>query len=165
MLAVNTAKSTLEVTGATTLNGNLTTNGAVDFKNLPTCATQASSDNQLVNLATLKKQVPLLGGINFTGIKVVGLTSGVNYTNNTGKALFFYVSLSASKQTIGGVVPGAAYIDGVQVLQLAIDVSASSPSSSYGVQAGAIVFATSFLIVPNGKTYKFVGIDNVIQII
>lgn len=161
-----TAKSTLEVTGATTLSGNLTANGAVAFKNLPTCATQASSDNQLVNLATLKKQVPLLGGINFTGIKVTALTSGVNYTNNTGKALFFYVSLSASKK---GIIPnismGAAYIDGVQVLRLAINVSASSPQSSYGVNAEGSVSATSFLIVPNGKTYRFENINNVIQII
>lgn len=160
-----TAKSTLEVTGTTTLNGNLTTNSAVAFKNLPTCATQASSDNQLVNLATLKKQVPLLGGINFTGIKVAALTSGVNYTNNTGKALFFYVSLSASKRGIAGISMGAAYIDGVQVLRLTFNVSASSPQSSYGVNAEGSVSATSFLIVPNGKTYKFENINNVIQII
>ena len=160
-----TAKSTLVVTGATTLNGNLTTNSAVAFKNLPTCATQASSDNQLVNLATLKKQVPLLGGINFTGIKVVALTSGVNYTNNTGKALCFYVSLSASKQGLAGISMGAAYIDGVQVLRLALSVSANSPQSSYGIHASGAVSATSFLIVPNGKTYKFENINNVIQII
>lgn len=159
-----TAKSTLEVTGATTLSGNLTTNSAVSFKNLPTCATQASSDNQLVNLATLKKQVPLLGGINFAGIKAVALTSGVNYTNNTGKALFFYVSLSASKQMFAGIA-GAAYIDGVQVLRLTFNVSANSPQSSYGIIASGGVSATSFLIVPNGKTYKFENINNIIQII
>lgn len=84
-----TAKSTLEVTGATTLNGNLTTNSAVAFKNLPTCATQASSDNQLVNLATLKKQVPLLGGGLWKNIEQVQLEAGVNYTNNSNNALFF----------------------------------------------------------------------------
>lgn len=84
-----TAKTTLEVTGDTTLNGDFTANGSVTFRNLPTCATQASSDNQLVNLATLKKQVPLLGGGLWKNIEQVQLKAGVNYTNNSNNALFF----------------------------------------------------------------------------
>lgn len=91
-----TAKSTLEVTGDTTLNGNLTTNGAVAFKNLPTCATQANSDNQLVNLATLKKQVPLLGGGLWKNIEQVQLEAKVNYTNNSNNTLFFILLMGIS---------------------------------------------------------------------
>ena len=124
-----TAKTTLEVTGATTLNGNLTTNGAVAFKNLPTCATQASSDNQFVNLATLKKQVPLLGGINFTGFKDVSIQSNVNYTNNTGKTLFFYVDLSANKPSIGAVTAVCAYVGDTLVLKSSFHVEAGQFNS------------------------------------
>lgn len=159
-----TAKTTLEVTGATTLNGNLTTNGAVAFKNLPTCATQASSDNQFVNLATLKKQVPLLGGINFTGIKDVSIQSNVNYTNNTGKTLFFYIDLSASSSRFNAAIV-TAFVDNTMVLRAGFSVSASSPQSSYGIHASGSFTATSLLIVPNGKTYRLTGVTSIKQII
>ena len=87
-----TAKSTLEVTGDTTLNGDFTANRSVTFRNLPTCATQAINDNQLVNLATLKKQVPLLGGGLGYGQtwKTKTYVSGVTYTNNTKKPILIY---------------------------------------------------------------------------
>lgn len=82
-------------TGVTTLNGNLNANGAVAFKNLPTCATQASNDNQLINLATLKKQALSLAGGLGVGQRwknaLSSIKENITYTNNTGKPILFIV--------------------------------------------------------------------------
>ena len=138
-----TAKSTLAVTGATTLSGNLTTNGAVDFKNLPTCATQASSDNQLVNLATLKTQVPLLGGGLGYGQtwKEKILKTCTNYTNNTKKpiALLFSTSFNTGANWLGAASSLSFLVDNVII-------HVESGGSSISLRA--------FFIIPQGSTYK-----------
>ncbi|WDL74377.1 phage tail protein [Helicobacter winghamensis] len=111
-------------TGVTTLNGNLNANGAVAFKNLPTCATQASNDNQLINLATLKKQAPSLAGGLGIGQSWKNATLAASsdrlgenltmttYTNNTGKPILIYVP--AQKQDIVGSVGGTLYVDNLR---------------------------------------------------
>lgn len=138
-----TAKTTLEVTGATTLNGNLTTNSAVAFKNLPTCATQASSDNQLVNLATLKTQVPLLGGGLGYGQtwKEKILKTCTNYTNNTKKpiALLFSTAFNTGANWIGAASSLSFLVDNVII-------HVESGGSSISLRA--------FFIIPQGSTYK-----------
>lgn len=138
-----TAKTTLEVTGATTLNGNLTTNSAVAFKNLPTCATQASSDNQLVNLATLKKQVPLLGGGLGYGQtwKSKILKTCTNYTNNTKKpiALLFSTAFNTGSNWLGAASSLSFLVDNVII-------HVESGGSSISLRA--------FFIIPQGSTYK-----------
>ena len=154
-----TAKSTLEVTGATTLNGNLTTNGAVDFKNLPTCATQASSDNQLVNLATLKKQVlsqgftmrdyfSITSGLGITRKqRTEQLNSGVNYTNNTGSDLFIMGG------SVAGITTGYFYSDYFSGLFY----STSYSNDGSGAATGHTNTFPKFLIIPEGSTYSFKG--------
>ena len=149
-----TAKSTLEVTGATTLNGNLTTNGAVDFKNLPTCATQASSDNQLVNLATLKKQVPLLGGGLGYGQtwKYKNYAPNVTYTNNTGKPIYvFLVALNSVSPSEGDY-----YFDLNKYSNFFIDDIPVNGRYANGIIINHI--STIFSgIIPNKSTYRCVA--------
>lgn len=147
-----TAKTTLEVTGATTLNGNLTTNGAVDFKNLPTCATQASSDNQLVNLATLKKQVPLLGGGLGYGQtwKDKTYSSGIIYTNTTGKPIFIILM----GRSIYGKSP---YIKVGEKILSCIPYGDVIEGISYNY--------ISYAIVPIGESFSFYFPTNVVFIV
>ncbi|WP_279128915.1 phage tail protein [Helicobacter winghamensis] len=118
-------------TGVTTLNGNLNANGAVAFKNLPTCATQASNDNQLINLATLKKQAPsLAGGLGIGQSWKNALSSikeNITYTNNTGKPILFivqdleYIPKTGGRFTWGFIVDnivfgtGERYYDNAQL--------------------------------------------------
>ena len=138
-----TAKTTLEVTGDTTLNGDFTANGSVTFRNLPTCATQASSDNQLVNLATLKKQVPLLGGGLGYGQtwKEKILKTCTNYTNNTKKpiALLFSTSFNTGANWLGAASSLSFLVDNVII-------HVESGGSSISLRA--------FFIIPQGSTYK-----------
>ncbi|WP_433961917.1 phage tail protein [Helicobacter pullorum] len=166
-----TAKSTLAVTGDTTLNGNLAANGAVAFKNLPTCATQASSDNQFVNLATLKKQVPLLGGIgieqyfaliskkeehirDFLKIKqaVIKLDTNVTYTNNTKKNLFVIGGAFESGRLMANMWVNykGRFICNNQVI---IESQSIGSGADYG--GGYVVYPVlPCLIIPAGAEYK-----------
>lgn len=144
-----TAKSTLEVTGATTLNGNLATNGAVTFKNLPTCATQASSDNQLVNLATLKKQVPsLASGLNDYGktYKVVTLKDSVVYTNNTGKPILARINMR--------LVSGTNHHDEIFTIN-GIEVMRFRGYHEQSSWISGAVKNDGIIIIPVGATYTF----------
>lgn len=141
------AKSTLAVTGATTLNGNLTTNGAVAFKNLPTCATQASSDNQLVNLATLKKQVPLLGGGLGYGQtwKKKTLEIDVTYTNSTLMPILlyflpYYTTYSA-----------ALYIDGLEFENYYTSKSWNEPNAA--ISGTNYSYSQMTAIIPSKSEY------------
>lgn len=140
-----TAKSTLEVTGDTTLNGDLTANGAVDFRNLPTCATQANDDDELVNLATLKNQVPLLGGGLGYGQswKSKILKTGTNYTNNTKKpiALLFSTTFNTGAGWIGAASNLSLLVDNVKI---------------YVENGGSSMSLRAFFIIPQGSTYKIV---------
>lgn len=151
-----TAKTTLEVTGATTLNGNLTTNGAVDFKNLPTCATQASSDDQLVNLATLKKQVPLLSNDSITKMILIHrnlekdlfykqrtISSGVVYTNNLKEPLYLF-DIGIKKTILATYFNVKIYINNSLVF---------NEGGHGGIYAE--VPTIPYQVIPIGATYKF----------
>ena len=143
-----TAKTTLEVTGATTLNGNLTTNSAVAFKNLPTCATQANSDNQLVNLATLKKQVPLLGVLSGAWVEST-ITSCVKYTNNSNSPLFFYINTAFMDYDNPWL--GASCKLEIQIGDNVLYVATNTGSS---------ISVSGLFIVPKGETYSIVFVSN-----
>ena len=149
-----TAKSTLEVTGATTLSGNLTTNSAVDFKNLPTCATQASSDNQVVNLATLKKQVPLLGGGLWKNIEQVQLEAKVNYTNNSNNTLFFILLRGSSLILNKNWLPYAQPVVTINSISFSLISYFADGYGGGGDYGSTTIPLWGVFIVPARATYK-----------
>lgn len=71
------------------LGGNQTINGVKTFSTAPMCGGIMRADNQLVNLATLKTAI----GVGQTW-KNKTYSPEVNYTNNTGRAIFVTASTS-----------------------------------------------------------------------
>ncbi|MCL9820930.1 phage tail protein [Helicobacter sp. 14348-15] len=145
-----TAKSTLEVTGDAIFNGDFTANGAVDFRNLPACAIQATNDDQLVNLATLKKQVPLLGGglgygQTWQDVKTQR-QSEVTYTNNTGKPI-----VVAMQVRLDVLYNEGFYVD---------DLLICCPRTAYG--EASYYYEDFLVIVPPKSTYKWTKTESYI---
>ena len=148
--------------GDAIFNGEFTANGAVDFRSLPTCATQASNDNQLVNLATLKKYAvdknlikAICDGAFDTEIyKKIKVTSNVIYTNNSGKTYFFYGTWLPK---IPGWGSSKFYIGGKSYEWLYQENSSgdSGAGISYSnlLEGGQVAY-----FIPNGATYKWLPV-------
>ena len=76
------------------LTDNENISGVKNFTNLPTSNLQANKDNEFVNLATLKKQVPLLGGgIDGKIYERKTIQNNVIYTNSTNKPMVVFGEL------------------------------------------------------------------------
>ncbi|WP_243832628.1 phage tail protein [Campylobacter sp. US33a] len=82
-----------------TIKGNKTFEGNTAFKKAPTSEVKATKDKELVNLLTLKEQVPLLSSGLFSKVREVELVSNVIYTNSSDKPVMIIFNIKTKNLT------------------------------------------------------------------
>lgn len=135
------------------LTDNENISGVKNFTNLPTSNLQANKDNEFVNLATLKKQVPLLGdGIDGKIYERKTIQNNVIYTNSANKPMVVFCEISSYNGRNG--YEQKFILNNKEINPIFSQTSYQHYSGNSGDFTETTTRSAIFAIIPPNATYK-----------